>query len=143
VFAANASGLPANLVLIVSITLWVTGLLCLLNVALAIVFRKRKWREVVSYYTACIIELLVFVLALLFMIGVIKSAPFHLPPDLPFNQGEIAAALAIGIGLFPAAYWHRVNLSDLPERIAEDGRTMKEHRAGVSVHNSLPGEWMN
>lgn len=135
--------LPANLALIVVITLWITGFLCLLNIALAVIFRARKKKEVWSYYAACGVELVIFVLALLFYIGVIAVLPFHLPPGLPVNQGEIAAALAIGIGLFPAAYWHRVNLSDLPSRIAEDGRAMKEHEGGVHIRKGSPGEWMN
>lgn len=141
--ATTSSGLSANLVLIVAITLWITGFLCILNISLAVFFRKRAGREVLSYCAACIIELAIFVCALLFFVGVLQRVPFHLPPGLPFNQGEIAAALAVGIGLFPAAYWHRVNLSDLPARIAEDGKAMKEHNAGVSVRKGKPGEWMN
>jgi hypothetical protein len=139
---ADSTKLSANLTLIVSVTLWITGFLCLLNIALAIFYRKRKKQEVLSYCASCVIELAIFVVALLFYTGTLTSVPFHLPPGLPFNEAEITAALAIGIGLFPAAYWHRVNLSELPERIAEDGRAMKENQGGVSVHKA-PGEWMN
>ena len=52
----------------------------------------------------------------------------------------VPAALAFGIGLFPAAFWHRVNLSDLPKRIGEDGKAMKSGKGTVS---KAPGEWMN
>lgn len=135
--------LSNSLALIVSITLWITGFLCLLNVALALVYRRRGMKEVLSYCASCVIELVIFVVALLFYLGVLTRVPFHLPPGLPINQAEIAAALAIGIGLFPAAYWHRVNLSDLPGRIAQDGNHMKERTPGIRVNNSSPGEWMN
>ncbi len=143
VSAVNVTTLTAGLVLIVVVTLWITGFLCLLNIALAVLFRKRHKKEVLSYYVAGGVELIIFVVALLVYIGVIATIPFHLPPGLPVNQAEIGAALALGIGLFPAAYWHRVNLSDLPNRIAEDGRTMKEHNAGVHVREGSHGEWMN
>src|SRR6266568_3764150 len=79
---------------------------------------------------------------LLVYLGIIATAPFHLVHGLPINQAEIGAALAIGIGLFPAAYWHRVNLSDLPSRIAQDGRTMKQQNAGRVHDISHHGEWM-
>ncbi len=127
---------------IVLITLWITGFLCLLNIALALLYRRRQWREVASYYVACVVELAIFTFVLLFSFGVV-SAPFHLPPNLQVNQGEIGAALAIGIGLFPAAYWHSINLSELPKRMAEDAKVLKDREAAVQVRKGSPNEWMN
>ena len=57
------------------------------------------------------------------------------------NRAEIAVALAIGIGLFPAVLWHGITLSELRKRIAEDGKTMNRHTAGVRVKR--PEEWVN
>src|SRR5436190_2645528 len=127
---------------VMAITLWITGFLCLLNIALAILYRTRKRKEVISYYTVCLLELAVFVFALLFYLGVItqRQIPYPLPPKLPVNRAEIGAALAIGIGLFPAAFWHRINLAELPSRIAADGSTMKAHDAGIRVKQRGPGE---
>ena len=132
-----------NLMSVVVLTLWITGFLCLLNVALAIIYRKKDTKEVISYYAAGSVELIIFVFALLLSIGVISAIPYHLPPGLPVNRAEIGAALAFGIGLFPAAYWHRINLSELPKRIAEDKQVIKDRDGGVRVRNSSPGEWMN
>ncbi|GCE11379.1 hypothetical protein [Tengunoibacter tsumagoiensis] len=126
----------------VALMLWITGFLCLLNIFLAFLYRGRKRGEVVSYYAAFAVELVIFVLALLLQLH-ITSILFHLPPGLPISQAEIGAALAIGIGLFPAAYWHRVNLSELPRRIAEDGQNLKKGEGAVKVRNTTPGEWMN
>lgn len=137
------TGLSATTRLFVPIALWLAGFLCLLNIVLAILFRKNPRLEVVSYFAACGVELVILVLALLVHIGTISKLPFYLPPSLPINQAEIAAALAIGIGLFPAAYWHRINVSELPKRIAEDGKTMKSSKEGVHVRTGKPGEWMN
>lgn len=129
---------------IVTATLWITGFLCLLNVLLAVIYRalyrKKSKQEAISYWVACAIEFMIFVFALLFSIGIVQHVPYPLPPGLSFNRAEIGAALAVGIGLFPAAYWHRVNISELPARIAQDGKLMKERKAGVQVP---PGEWMN
>jgi hypothetical protein len=124
------------------VTLWITGTLCLLNIVLAILYHAHNKREVLSYYAACLLELPVFVFALLFYLGVIirSQVPFPLPPGLPVNRAEIVAALAIGVGLFPAALWHRINLSELPKRIAADRQTMK-NSAGISIHD--PEEWFN
>ena len=128
---------------VMGISLWVTGFLCLLNIALAIFYRARNKKEVISYYTACFLELAVFTFALLFCLGVITQSqiPYPLPPGLSVNRAEIAVALAIGVGLFPAALWHGTNLSELPKRIAEDGKTLKGHTAGVRVKR--PEEWVN
>lgn len=137
------AGLSPNLVFMVTITLWVTSFLCLLNIVLAVMFRRRSKQEVLSYCVSFIVELSIFVVALLFYLSVLTAVPFHLPPGLPINQADIAAALAIGIGLFPAGYWHRVKLSDLPERIAQDGKNVKANGPGIRVNKGAPGEWMN
>ena len=132
-----------NLATITAITLWLTGFLCLSNVGFAIFYRYRQKQEVISYLSACAIELVVFVFALLFQLRVIAHVPYHLPPGLPVNRAEIGAALAFGIGLFPVAYWHRINVSDLPKRIADDAQMIKDRDGGVHVRKSTPGEWMN
>jgi hypothetical protein len=130
---------------VMQFTLWITGILCLLNVTLANLYRARKRQEVISYYAACIFELAVFVFALLFYVGVITRSqiPYPLPPKLPVSRAEIAAALAIGLGLFPVALWHRINLAELPKRIAEDGKTMKQRPASVRVKSDNPENWVN
>jgi hypothetical protein len=135
---------PVNPKQVMAITLWITGFLCLLNVVLALVFRRRHKKEVFSYYTVCAFEMALFAFAILFYFGVITRAqiPYPLPPKLPINRAEIAAALAIGIGLFPAAYWHSINLSELPSRIAEDGKMLRNREGSIHI-NRRPGEWMN
>jgi hypothetical protein len=132
-----------NIAIITTITLWITGFLCLLNVGFAIFYRDRKKQELISYLAACTIELAMFVFALLFQLKVIVHVPYHLPPGLPVNRAEIGAALAFGIGLFPVAYWHRINVSDLPKRIADDAQVIKNRDGGVHVRKGVPGEWMN
>ncbi len=141
---AGPLGKPVNPKEVMAITLWITGFLCFLNIALALFFRKRHKKEVFSYYVVCAIEMAVFVFAILFYLGLITRSqiPYPLPPKLPVNRAEIAAALAIGIGLFPAAYWHSINLSELPRRIAEDGKALKNRAGGIRI-NRKPGEWMN
>jgi hypothetical protein len=126
-------------------TLWITGFLCLLNVTLAILFRTRKKQEVISYYAACIFELAVFVFALLFYVDVVTRSqiPYPLPPKLPVSRAEIMAALAIGLGLFPVAFWHWIDLAELPKRIAEDGKTMKQQTVSVRVKSDNPENWVN
>jgi hypothetical protein len=129
--------------LLISITVWVSLFLSVLNIALAIVFRKRQVWELVSYCIACIIELAIFVFALLLHLTLITKVPYHLPPGLPFDRAQIGAALTIAVGLFPAAYWHRINVSDLPKRIADDAKVIKDRDAVVRVRSDAPGEWMN
>jgi hypothetical protein len=141
--SAGKSPLLARLDLLISITLWISLFLCLLNIGLAIVYRKRRLREVVSYYVACAFELAIFVFALLLHLNLITKVPYNLPPGLPFDRAQIGAALTIGIGLFPAAYWHRINVSELPKRIADDAKVIKERDGGVRVRSNAPGEWMN
>ena len=128
---------------VMAISLWITGFLCLLNIVLAIFYSTRNKQEVVSYYIACLLELGAFVFALLFCLGVITQSqiPYPLPPGLSVNRAEIAVALTIGIGLFPAALWHGINLSELPKRIAADGKTMNRRTPGV--HIKRPEEWVN
>ena len=130
--SSGKSPLLARLDLLISLTLWISLFLCLLNIGLAIFFRKRRLREVVSYYVACVFELAIFVFALLLHLNLITKVPYNLPPGLP-----------IGIGLFPAAYWHRINVSELPKRIADDAKVIKERDGGVHVRSNTPGEWMN
>ena len=129
--------------LLISITLWVSLFLCLLNIALTIVFRKRQIWELISYGIACIIELAVFVFALLLHLSFITKVPYSLPGGLPFDRAQIGAALTIAVGLFPAAYWHRINVSDLPKRIADDAKVIKDRDGGVRVRSDTPGGWMN
>src|SRR6266487_3450610 len=141
--SSGKSPLLERLDLLISITLWVSLFLCLLNIGLAIAFRKRRLREVASYYVACAFELAIFVFALLLHLNLITKVPYNLPPGLPFDRAQIGAALTIGIGLFPAAYWHRINVSELPKRIADDAKVIKERDGGVRVRSNTPGEWMN
>lgn len=96
-----------------------------------------------SYIAAGLIELVIFVLALVLHLGLLQAVPFHLPPRLPFNRAEIGTAIAIGVGLFPPAYWHRTLASQLRARIARDAKVMKESDGKVRVRSNAPGEWMN
>ena len=128
----------------ITATLWITGFLCFLNIGLAILYRGRQAKEVASYYAVFAFELVIFVFALLLHMGVITHVPFPLPPNLPINRAEIGAALAIGVGLFPATFWHRTSFSDIGARMAEDAKVMKDRDGGVKIgRKSAPGEWMN
>src|SRR6266852_9382343 len=127
----------------VSLTLGITGFLCVLNAAFAIVFRKRHSGEMLSYIIVGLIELAIFALALVIRLGILTSIPYHLPPGLPLRSAEIGAALAIGIGLLPATYWHRSSASKLRARMAKDAKDLKEHDGGVHLRSSAPGDWMN
>lgn len=128
---------------VVALTLWITGFLCILNIGLAIAFRKKHTIEIVTYGAACAIELAIFTFAFLFHLGIISQIPYHLPPGLSFDRAELGAAISIGIGLFPAAYWHRASLSSLRARMAQDAQVMKDRDGGVRVRKTGPGEWMN
>lgn len=128
---------------IITIALWLAGSLGALNIVLAIMFRKRGLREVISYYIVIVLELAIFVFALLFRLGIIASVPYHLPPGLQFNRAEIGATIAIAVGLFPVAYWHHTSLSDLNARMAQDAKVLKERNGGVRIRKNAPGEWMN
>lgn len=128
---------------IIWVSLIVTGFLCILNTAFAYMFRKRTQSEKLSYIVVGVLELLIFAVTLSWRLGMLHGIPFHLPPHLPFNRAEIAGAVAIGIGLFPAAYWHRTSMAQLRARMEQDAQVMKQREASVRVRNSLPGEWMN
>ena len=127
----------------ISLTLIFTGLLCILNIAFAIVYRKRRTAELLSYIAAIVIEAGLFVFTLLLRLGILTHIPYHLPPHLPFNRAEIGTAIAIGVGLFPAAYWHRTTVSQMRERMAKDAQVLKERDGGVHIRSNAPGEWMN
>ena len=127
----------------ISLTLIFTGLLCILNIAFALVYRKRRTAELLSYIAAIFIEAVLFVFTLLLRLGILTHIPYHLPPHLPFNRAEIGTAIAIGVGLFPAAYWHRTSISQVRERMAKDAQVLKERDGGVHIRSNAPGEWMN
>ena len=129
--------------IMIFVSLWVTGFLCLLNAAFAYIFRKRQTGEVLSYLVVGLIELAIFGFVLLLRLGILTSVPYPLPPGLSFNRAEIGGALAIGIGLFPAAYWHRTSMAQWRERMARDAKALKEQDGGVHVRRNTPGEWMN
>jgi len=129
--------------MLISLTLGITGFLCVLNVILAVMFRKRHIRETLSYLVAGLLELAIFGVALALRLGILTTIPYHLPPGLPFNRAEIGAALAVGIGLLPAAYWHRTSATRLRVRIAEDAKIIKEHDSAVRVRNNPSEDWMN
>ena len=128
---------------LISLTLVITGFLCILNIAFAIIFRKRHLTEVFSYTAAGMLESGFFVFTLFLRLGILTHIPYHLPPHLAFNRAEIGAAISIGVGLFPAAYWHRTSISQVRERMAKDAQVLKERDGGVHVRSDVPGEWMN
>jgi hypothetical protein len=128
---------------LVTVTLWITGFLVLINVVCAILFRKRRSLEILFYVAAALLELSIFVLALLFHQGILTHLPYHLPPGLPFDLAEIGAAIAVGIGLFPVSFWHRTSATQLRARIAKDAQDMQHHQGNVRVRSTAPGEWMN
>lgn len=130
--------------LFISLTLGITGFLCILNAIFAVVFRKRRITEVLSYLAAGLLELAIFGVALAIRLGIVTSIPYHLPPGLSFNRAEIGAALAVGIGLLPAVYWHRTSASKIRARMAQDAKVIKERDGGVHVRSKTPrGDWMN
>ena len=127
----------------ISLTLVITSLLCLLNIIFAIAYRKRRAAELLSYIAAAVLEAGMFVFTLLLRLGILTHIPYHLPPHLPFDRAEIGTAIAIGVGLFPAAYWHRTSISQVRERMAKDAQVLKERDGGVHIRSNAPGEWMN
>lgn len=129
--------------ILVTVMIFVAALLFLFNFALAIAFRKRRAAEIVSYVAAGLVELAIFVFVLFLQIGVLTHVPLHLPPGLPVNRAEIGGTLALAIGLFPAAYWHRTTMSQLRQRMAEDAKVIKSREGGVRVRSNAPGEWLN
>ena len=128
---------------LISLTLVITAFLCILNGVFAVVFHKRRLAEVLSYIATGMLELGLFVFTLLLRLGILPHVLFHLLPHLPFNRAEIGAIIAIGVGLFPAAYWHRTSVSQVRERMAKDAQVLKERDGGVHIRSNAPGEWMN
>jgi hypothetical protein len=126
---------------LITVTLWITGFLCVLNSAFAAFFRKRRAIEIASYVAAGLIELGIFVFALLLHLGILRHIPYHLPPGLPINRSEIGAAIAIGIGLFPVTYWHRSSSKHIRQLMAREAQEAQNHQAAVRVR--APGEWIN
>jgi hypothetical protein len=129
--------------ILIGAAVWITGLLAALNIACAVFFRRRRLVEVLSYIAAALVELGVCVFSLLLHFGIFRHVPYHLPPGLPFNRAEIGAALALGIGLFPVAYWHRSSSKRIRAMMAKEAEEMRTHDPAVRVRSSAPGEWMN
>ena len=129
--------------ILITVTLVLTIFLCALNAVLAVIFRRRRAAEIITYAVAGVIELGLFVFTLMFRIGILRHVPYHLPPGLPFNRAEIGATITIAIGLFPAAYWHRTSVAQIRRRIAQDAQAMKQRESGVHMRSNVPGEWMN
>lgn len=127
--------------LLITLTLWIAGSLCVLNIACAIFFRKKRLPEIASYLVAALIELAICVFALLLHLSILRHIPYHLPPGLPFNRAEIGAAAAIGIGLFPIAFWHRNSSTRIRAMMEKEAKEMRDHEASVRVR--APGEWIN
>jgi len=129
--------------IIFPLTLGVTMFLCLLNVGFAVTFRKRIKAEMLSYIAVSILELAFFSFVLIVRLGILHSIPLRFPAHLPVTRTEIGATLAIGIGLFPAAYWHRTSATQIRAKMAADAKIIKEQDGGVHVRNHVPGEWLN
>lgn len=122
---------------------WITGFLFLLNCACAFIFRRKRLVELSSYLAAALVELGIFIFVLLLQFSILKQVPYHLPPGLPVNRAEIGSALAIGLGLFPVAYWHRSSSKHIREMMAKEAQEMRAREASVRVRSNAPGEWMN
>ena len=129
--------------ILIYLTLVITAALCIANAVFAVIFRKRRMAEILSYTAAGLFELIFFVFVLLLRLGILTHIPYHLPPSLPFTRTEFGAAIALGIGLFPAAYWHRTSVSQVRQRMSHDAQVLKQRESGVHVRNSAPGEWLN
>lgn len=129
--------------ILITVTLWITGFLLVLNVTCTVLFRKRRIAEKLSYLAASLIELGIFIFVLLLHLTILTHVPYRLPRGLPINRAEIGAAVAIGIGLFPVGYWHRSSATRIREHIAKDAQAMQQREAGVRVRSNAPGEWMN
>lgn len=129
--------------ILIYLTLVITASLCIANAVFAVIFRKRRIAEILSYTAAGLFELIFFVFVLLLRLGILSHIPYHLPSRLPFTRTEFGAAIALGIGLFPAAYWHRTSVSQVRERMSHDAQVLKQRDSSVHVRNSAPGEWLN
>ena len=129
--------------ILIYLTLVITASLCIANAVFAVIFRKRRIAEILSYTAAGLFELIFFVFVLLLRLGILTHIPYHLPLSLPFTRTEFGAAIALGIGLFPAAYWHRTSVSQVRQRMSHDAQVLKQRDSGVHVRNSAPGEWLN
>lgn len=127
---------------LVMIMLFATAFLFILNVIFAIAFRKRRALQVLSFVAAGLIELGIFTFLLILRLGMLTHIPFHLPLGLPIDRAEIGGAIALAIGLFPAAYWQRTSMSQLRQRMADDAKVIK-NRDGVRIRSNAPGEWLN
>src|SRR5947209_14853780 len=62
-----------------------------MNAACAVLFRKKRKAEILSYLAAGLIELGIFIFALLLHLAILTRVPYHLPRGLPFNRAEIGA----------------------------------------------------
>jgi hypothetical protein len=127
---------------LVTAMLFTTGFLVILNAAFVIVLRKKRLIEVLSFVIACLAELVIFVFLLTLNTHLLTSIPLNLPPGLPINRAEIGSTIALAIGLFPAAYWQHMSLSQMRQRMAEDAKVLK-NRDGVRIRSNAPGEWLN
>jgi hypothetical protein len=138
----SAQGVSVTSVL-VTVMLFVAAFLFVLNLALAIAFRKRRALEIITYVVASLIELAIFVFVLLLQLGILTHVPLNLPPGLPIDRAEMGGTIALAIGLFPAAYWHRTTMSQLRQRMADDAKVIKNREGGVRIRSNAPGEWLN
>ncbi len=129
--------------MLISLTIGVTGFLCILNAGFAVAFRKRLKREFLSYLAACLLELTIFGVVLAIRLSIVTSIPYHLPLGFPLTRTAIGAALAVGVGLLPAAFWHRTSASKLRARIAQDARANAQGNSSVRMRSTRPGDWMN
>lgn len=129
--------------IVITTMLFVSAFLFLLNLALAIAFRKKRALEVLSYIAASLIQLAIFVFVLILRIGVLTHVPLMLPASLPIDRTELGAPLALAIGLIPAAYWHRTSMAQLRQRMADDAKVIKNREGGVRIRSNAPGEWLN
>ena len=127
---------------LVTIMLFTTAFLFMLNAAFAIAFRKRRAIEVLSFILASLAEVAIFAFLLILNLRLLTHIPLNLPPGLPINRAEIGSTIALAIGLFPAAYWHRTSLAQLRQRMADDAKVIK-NRDGVRIRGNGPGEWLN
>lgn len=127
---------------LVVVMLFVTAFLVILNTAFAIAFRKKRALEVLSFIGAGVIELAIFAFLLALRMGMLTHIPLNLPSGLPFDRSEIGGAIALAIGLFPAAKWQRTSMSQLRQRMADDAKVIK-NRDGVRIRSNAPGEWLN